>query len=228
MALQYEIVFGLLCAEVAICVLLCIPMTEGLRKLVLNALSKIHQFPQITRPVAIILFILFLDSIRALLKLSNERPDAIHEALIHLHNEKLFRSQRNFYLCGFTLLLFILMERLADLLRKKIEYSNSLMALKKQAEGVSAEYKRLLAASEKTSSPQESAELRKQLEAASSKINQLSETLDTAKIVGKEADVIKAHSEQLYEEIKQLKAENAQLKEEVAALKEESSKKKVA
>lgn len=137
MSLQWTLVAGFLFAEIAIVLLLSFPIVSP---------SKLHKvfkskvlkavLAQLNKYFRFILFalVLFLcDSIRELRKyseISAEERDKYanldSEMLVQL---RLFRAQRNFYVCGFTLVLSVVIRRFITLID---EQAALLKALKNQ------------------------------------------------------------------------------------------------
>ncbi|EPE10092.1 hypothetical protein F503_05187 [Ophiostoma piceae UAMH 11346] len=150
MTLHYTLVFMLLVAEIAVFLLLAIPLPLQARRKIFNFLSenpfvaKIQYGLKIT---FIFILILFVDSVnrvyRVLLELSAaEKVSNSAAALLASERQEVqarkFYNQRNMYLCGFTLLLLIILNRTYTLildvlhLEEKIEkYEGSSTGSKK-------------------------------------------------------------------------------------------------
>lgn len=153
MTLHYTLVFMLLVAEIAVFLLLAIPLPLQARRKIFNFLSenpivaKIQYGLKIT---FIFILILFVDSVnrvyRVLLELSAaEKVSNSAAALLASERQEVqarkFYNQRNMYLCGFTLLLLIILNRTYTLildvlhLEEKIEKYEGTGAGKKTTTG---------------------------------------------------------------------------------------------
>uniref|UniRef100_A0A915ATN2 Endoplasmic reticulum transmembrane protein n=1 Tax=Parascaris univalens TaxID=6257 RepID=A0A915ATN2_PARUN len=94
-----------------------------------------------------VLILLFMDAIREVRKYAAEAvaDTRIHAAgadnAIHM---RLFRAQRNLYVSGFALLLFLVIKRLVSLLSRGAQLEAAAEAALKQAEGASRAAKSLM------------------------------------------------------------------------------------
>lgn len=86
----------------------------------------------------IILIVLFLDAVREVRKYSakNDGADTKLQPNMydHLHM-KLFRAQRNLYISGFAVFLWLVMKRVITLISQLASVSDTTAALQKQADG---------------------------------------------------------------------------------------------
>uniref|UniRef100_A0A7N5P3X2 B-cell receptor-associated protein n=1 Tax=Ailuropoda melanoleuca TaxID=9646 RepID=A0A7N5P3X2_AILME len=172
MSLQWAAVATFLYAEVLLVFLLCIPFISATRwqKIFKSRLVKLLLIYGNTFFVVliIILVLLFIDAIREIRKYDDvtekvnlqNNPGAVE----HFHM-KLFRAQRNLYIAGFSLLMAFLLRRLVTLIsqhattlasneafkkqaegakNRTLKADNEALAMRKQAEGLTAEYDRLL------------------------------------------------------------------------------------
>ncbi|TPX08386.1 uncharacterized protein E0L32_010116 [Thyridium curvatum] len=123
MTLYYTLVFLLLVAEMALFMLLIIPMPFSLKRRMFTFLSenpivaKIQYGLKIT---FIFILILFIDSVnrvyRVQLELAAATENSKNTAAVMGHERlevqaRKFYSQRNMYLCGFTLFLSLILNR---------------------------------------------------------------------------------------------------------------------
>ncbi|KAM6437562.1 B-cell receptor-associated protein 29-like isoform 1-T4 [Liasis olivaceus] len=132
MTFQWTAVAAFLYGEIALLLLLCLPLVSPVRwnKIftipVWNKISNYWNKAFLT--IIVILIVLFLDAVREVRKYSNvhlteETTHATPSAFDHVHM-KLFRSQRNLYISGFSLFLWLVLRRtisLITLLAKEME-----------------------------------------------------------------------------------------------------------
>ncbi|XP_068614370.1 B-cell receptor-associated protein 29-like [Brachionichthys hirsutus] len=123
MTLQWTAVAFFLYAEIAVNLILCIPFISAKRwRLVFslriwNWLSPYWNKCFFT--MIMVLVVLFLDAVREVQKYSG--PEPMQDAKVnpnvydHIHM-KLFRAQRNLYISGFSLFLWLIMRRVVTLL----------------------------------------------------------------------------------------------------------------
>uniref|UniRef100_A0A3Q3W8A0 Endoplasmic reticulum transmembrane protein n=1 Tax=Mola mola TaxID=94237 RepID=A0A3Q3W8A0_MOLML len=150
MSLQWMAVATFLYVEVFFVLLLCIPFISPKRW---NKIFKSWIIQTVARygntwfmvAIAILVFLL-IDAFREVRKYSvTEKVDLTNNptAIEHIHM-KLFRAQRNQYIAGFALLLFLLLRRIATLLSQQASLMASNEAFKKQAEGASMAAKKYM------------------------------------------------------------------------------------
>ncbi|XP_030072618.1 B-cell receptor-associated protein 29-like, partial [Microcaecilia unicolor] len=142
MTFQWTVVASFLYAEVAILLILCIPFISPLRW------EKIFKFQlwntigaywnKAFLTVIVILIVLFLDAVREVKKYSatqvvDKDSKLYPNAYDHIHM-KLFRSQRNLYISGFSLFLWLVLRRVIILITQLATEMGSTVALKTQVE----------------------------------------------------------------------------------------------
>uniref|UniRef100_A0A668A415 Endoplasmic reticulum transmembrane protein n=1 Tax=Myripristis murdjan TaxID=586833 RepID=A0A668A415_9TELE len=123
MTLQWTAVAFFLYVEIAVILILCLPFISAQRYFfswrIWNWLSPYWNKGFFT--MIMILIVLFLDAIREVQKYSGREPmqdaKANPNLFDHLHM-KLFRSQRNLYISGFSLFLWLIMRRVVTLLNQ--------------------------------------------------------------------------------------------------------------
>ncbi|XP_029909531.1 B-cell receptor-associated protein 29-like [Myripristis murdjan] len=125
MTLQWTAVAFFLYVEIAVILILCLPFISAQRWRsvfswrIWNWLSPYWNKGFFT--MIMILIVLFLDAIREVQKYSGREPmqdaKANPNLFDHLHM-KLFRSQRNLYISGFSLFLWLIMRRVVTLLNQ--------------------------------------------------------------------------------------------------------------
>uniref|UniRef100_A0A8C8EPL7 Endoplasmic reticulum transmembrane protein n=1 Tax=Oncorhynchus tshawytscha TaxID=74940 RepID=A0A8C8EPL7_ONCTS len=141
MTLQWTVVAIFLYVEIAVILILCLPFISAKRWRSLFNLSIWNWFaPYWNRgffTMILILIILFCDALREVRKYSNAEP--MGEAKLnpnlfdHLHM-KLFRAQRNLYISGFSLFLWLVMRRVVTLINHVAVATVTGTSLQTQAE----------------------------------------------------------------------------------------------
>nr|QCD16725.1 B-cell receptor-associated protein 31 [Sogatella furcifera] len=121
MSLQWTLIAGFLYLEIAVVLLLVLPVASPKRwqKIFKSRFMQTfsNQASWYFGLILLILVLFLLDAIREMRKYSS--PD--HEAHLHLDaemqsNMRLFRAQRNFYIAGFALFLSLVIRRLTTLI----------------------------------------------------------------------------------------------------------------
>ncbi|XP_037533394.1 B-cell receptor-associated protein 29 [Nematolebias whitei] len=141
MTLQWTAVALFLYVEIGIIVILCLPFISARRWqsiFNLRIWSWMARFwNKVFLTMIIILVVLFIDAVREVRKYSNKEitPDSKLQPNIfdHLHM-KLFRAQRNLYISGFAVFLWLVMKRLVTLINQLASVSGMTVALQAQAE----------------------------------------------------------------------------------------------
>ncbi|XP_035188348.1 tRNA-dihydrouridine(20a/20b) synthase [NAD(P)+]-like isoform X2 [Oxyura jamaicensis] len=213
MTFQWTAVATFLYGEVAVILVLCLPFISPLRwqKIFMIPLwSKIAVFwNRMFLTIIVLLIILFLDAVREVRKYSaiqvTEKVANVNtNAIDHIHM-KLFRSQRNLYISGFSLFLWLVLRRTITLLTQLAKSMASHAALETQVNDTTEAAKKYMAENER---------LQEALNERGSSGNK-----ESAKVI----------NEKLKKEIEHLKAElqktsNALLKanNEVTAVKKQS------
>lgn len=86
----------------------------------------------------IILIVLFLDAVREVRKYSAKHDGADSKLQPNMHDHlhmKLFRAQRNLYISGFAVFLWLVMKRVITLISQLASVSDTTAALQKQVDG---------------------------------------------------------------------------------------------
>ncbi|XP_061780278.1 B-cell receptor-associated protein 29 [Nerophis lumbriciformis] len=125
MSLQWTAVAFFLYAEIAVDLILCVPFISAPRwRLVFSWRIWKWLSPYWSKcffTMIMVLLVLFLDAVREVHQYSS--PESMHEAQVnanlldHLHL-KLFRAQRNLYISGFSLFLWLVTRRVVTLLKQ--------------------------------------------------------------------------------------------------------------
>ncbi|XP_040199478.1 B-cell receptor-associated protein 29 [Rana temporaria] len=212
MTFQWTAVASFLYGEIAVLLILCIPFVSPLRwrKIFRFQLwSKISPYwNKAFLSIIVVLIVLFLDAIREVRKYSStptiDKNAALPGGYDHIHM-KLFRSQRNLYISGFSLFLWLVLRRVISLINQLASVMDDNDALQTQVEKVNGAAKKHM---------EDNDELKK--------------ILDSNKL-GKNEKTIKAENEKLKKEIEDGKGELKRLSEalsksqtEVIALKKQS------
>ncbi|XP_066490106.1 tRNA-dihydrouridine(20a/20b) synthase [NAD(P)+]-like isoform X2 [Tiliqua scincoides] len=234
MTFQWIAVAAFLYAEIAILLLLCIPGISPLRwqKIFMIPLwNKIANFwNKAFLAIIILLIVLFLDAVREVRKYSNmhliEKSTQGRANPYDHFQMKLFRSQRNLYISGFSLFLWLVLRRTISLITQLAREMSAQVALETQVAETSKAARKCLEQNEKLQESlkkkkncendghsdatnktleQEIEELRKELKKSTSA---LSKTTD-------EITAFKRQHERLEKEYDNLKEEHKKLQERV-------------
>ncbi|XP_042074070.1 probable tRNA-dihydrouridine synthase 1 isoform X2 [Haplochromis burtoni] len=141
MTLQWTAVALFLYVEIGVIVILCLPFISARRWqsiFHLRIWSWMSKFwNKVFLTMIIILIVLFLDAVREVRKYSSKEHGADAKLqpnmFDHLHM-KLFRAQRNLYISGFAVFLWLVMKRLITLINQLASASGTTAALQAQAE----------------------------------------------------------------------------------------------
>ncbi|XP_067131107.1 B-cell receptor-associated protein 31-like [Centruroides vittatus] len=223
MSLQWTLVAVFLYSEIAIVIILLLPFISPLRW---HRFFKSRICQSIANQANLyflvfigILVLFFLDSIREMRKYTATKEQAHTEGHSHLEAEiqvsmKLFRSQRNFYIAGFALFLWLVIRRLVTLISAQANVIACCEASMKQAQSATERAERLMKENERrelvTTSKKESAdnEGNLQLEEQEKEICNLKEELkntkDELKLAKVDLDAIREQSKGLSREYDRL------------------------
>ncbi|KAL2102693.1 hypothetical protein ACEWY4_001861 [Coilia grayii] len=151
MTLQWTAVATFLYVEIGVLLLLCIPFISARRWqsiFKLNIWNKVSPFwNKGFLTMIIILIVLFLDAVREVKKYSSTEPgkDAKLNPTMYDHmHMKLFRAQRNLYISGFSLFLWLVMRRVITLINQLASVQGSTAALQAQAESANKAAKKYM------------------------------------------------------------------------------------
>ncbi|KAI6191127.1 B-cell receptor-associated 31 domain containing protein [Aphelenchoides bicaudatus] len=176
MTLQWSVVAGILYVEVAVLLLLLLPWIrpQHWKKLFNSRLvHAISRFANIySYAIVAVLLLLFLDAVREVRKYSEAdialetRRALENDSIVHM---RLFRAQRNLYISGFSLLLFLVINRIVSLISRTAQLQAAYDAAIRQAEGANKAAKTLLEAGDNDAlekATKETEELKKKLRKA--------------------------------------------------------------
>ncbi|XP_040400692.1 tRNA-dihydrouridine(20a/20b) synthase [NAD(P)+]-like isoform X3 [Cygnus olor] len=232
MTFQWTAVATFLYGEVVVILVLCLPFISPLRwqKIFMIPLwSKIAIFwNKMFLTIIVLLIILFLDAIREVRKYSaiqvTEKVANVNtNAIDHIHM-KLFRSQRNLYISGFSLFLWLVLRRTITLLTQLAKSMASHAALETQVNDATEAAKKYVAENERlqealnergSSGNKESAKvinekLKKEIEHLKSELQKTSNALFKA---NNEVTAVKKQSEGLKKEYDRLMKEYERLQD---------------
>lgn len=153
MSIQWTLIATFLYAEIAFVIILLLPFISAQRwqrffkSKFLQALEK--QANIYFTVFILILVLFFLDAIREMKKYTGELEENKGDSHSHLSAElqvhmKLFRAQRNFYIAGFSLFLWLVLRRLILLISAQATLLASNEATLKQAQNAADTASRLL------------------------------------------------------------------------------------
>ncbi|XP_053177133.1 uncharacterized protein LOC128360670 isoform X2 [Scomber japonicus] len=151
MTLQWTAVALFLYVEMGILVILCLPFISARRW---QSIFQLRIWGTVARfwnkvffTMIIILIVLFLDAVREVRKYSGK--DLARDAKVqstmydHLHM-KLFRAQRNLYISGFAVFLWLVMKRVITLINQLASVSGMTAALQAQADNANQAAKKYM------------------------------------------------------------------------------------
>ncbi|KAG1701374.1 B-cell receptor-associated protein 31 [Nymphon striatum] len=172
-----------------------------------------------------LLVLAFLDSIREMQKYSGENGPEEHthlDAQMQLHM-KLFRAQRNFYIAGFTLFLFLVIKRMVSLISLQASLHACNEASMKQAQNATSTAQRLMDERENIKKPQKENEGNVELEKKETELKLLQEETsrlkNELKSVQADRNSMKSQAESVTNEYDRLMTENQKLQDEIDQLK---------
>ncbi|XP_009960516.1 PREDICTED: B-cell receptor-associated protein 29 [Leptosomus discolor] len=232
MTFQWTAVAAFLYGEIGVLLLLCLPFISPLRwrKIFMIPLwRKVVVFlNKMFLTIIVLLIVLFLDAVREVRKYSaahvTGRAVNIHTNACDHTQMKLFRSQRNLYLSGFSLFLWLVLRRTVTLLTQLAEGMASRAALEMQVNDATEAAKKYMAENEKLQealSEKGSSEKKKSVEATGEKLKKEVECL-TAELQkasnalqkeNNEVTAAKKQYEDLKREYKHLRREYEQLRD---------------
>merc|ERR1712227_37398 len=142
MSFQWQFVAVILYTEIAVSLLLCLPFisSKWWSAFFKSTLAKkaAEHGTTIFYILATILSLLFFDAYKDVAKYSKEDLDSVHDAnQANQFRMYMFRAQRNLYISGFALFLWIIISRLAGLLADKARVKAEAVAAKAQAASAS-------------------------------------------------------------------------------------------
>uniref|UniRef100_A0A8C7UIU5 Endoplasmic reticulum transmembrane protein n=2 Tax=Oncorhynchus mykiss TaxID=8022 RepID=A0A8C7UIU5_ONCMY len=141
MTLQWTAVALFLYVEIGVLLILCLPFVSATRWqsiFQLRIWNKMARFwNKFFLAMIIILIVLFLDAVREVRKYSgagNSKDANLHPNMFDNLHMKLFRAQRNLYISGFTLFLWLVLRRVITLINQLATASSTTASLQTKAE----------------------------------------------------------------------------------------------
>ncbi|XP_077397982.1 B-cell receptor-associated protein 29 [Festucalex cinctus] len=141
MTIQWTAVALFLYMEIGFLVILCLPFISAKRwqsVFNLRIWSPVARFwNKVFLTMIIILIVLFLDAIREVRKYSIKNLGTDAKLMPNMHDHmhmKLFRAQRNLYISGFAVFLWLIMKRVVTLINQLASVSGTTAALQAQAD----------------------------------------------------------------------------------------------
>jgi len=184
MSIHWTLIAGFLYAEIGAILLLLVPFistrmwNKVFKSRFLRGLES--QLIYYFYVLVAILVLFFLDAIREMQKYSSEEQHSKTVGMSHLDTQmqmhmRLFRAQRNFYIAGFALFLFLVIKKLVSLISANAGLQAAKEAAMKQAESASRAAESLMTSAGDTTTD-------------TNDVNELKEALEKAR---KEADAAK-------------------------------------
>uniref|UniRef100_A0A8C6DQ82 B-cell receptor-associated protein n=1 Tax=Moschus moschiferus TaxID=68415 RepID=A0A8C6DQ82_MOSMO len=157
MTLQWAAVATFLYAEIGLILIFCLPFIPPQRWQKIFSFSvwgKIASFwNKAFLTIIILLIVLFLDAVREVRKYSSthtiEKSSASRPAAYEHTQMKLFRSQRNLYISGFSLFFWLVLRRLVTLITQLAKELSNKGVLKRQAENINQSAKKFMEENER-------------------------------------------------------------------------------
>lgn len=152
---------------------------------------------------------MFLDAIREMRKYSDSEDGRDHQHLDHemQTNMRLFRAQRNFYISGFALFLFLVIRRLVTLISTSAVLQAQSEASLKQAQSASVAAKSLMKGDGVKLNDEKDDELKKKVAKLESEIEKLE----------KDKSAMKSQADNLAKEYDRLCEEHAKVQKKITA-----------
>ncbi|KAG3091135.1 hypothetical protein PI124_g5912 [Phytophthora idaei] len=141
-----SLMFWMMITEAGICLLLSLPYGQWVSHAVISFLAKNLKYTPANMVATVVLSvvsILFLSDVMTVYK-----HHSSDEVLSDGMRIRLLTAQRDMYITGFCLFLFLLLRLVYIALATNLRLEKNLEAMKKQAEGAAAGYKSLLAENE--------------------------------------------------------------------------------
>lgn len=151
MTLQWTAVALFLYVEIGLLVILCLPFISARRWQSIfhwRIWASLAQFwNKFFLTMIIILIVLFLDAVREVRKYSGKDLGKDAKLLPNMHDHmhmKLFRAQRNLYISGFAVFLWLVMKRVVTLINQLASASSTTAALQAQADNANQAAKKYM------------------------------------------------------------------------------------
>ncbi|KAJ8002610.1 hypothetical protein DPEC_G00160680 [Dallia pectoralis] len=231
MTLQWTVVAFFLYVEMAVILILCLPFISAKRWRSFFKLSIWTWFSSYWNKgfftMILVLMLLFCDALREVRKYSSAEAGPMGESKLnpnlfdHLHM-KLFRSQRNLYISGFSLFLWVVMQRLVTLINQVAVATVTGISLQTQAENANEAARRfqeenLLLKKTRLDEEKDKASSKQQLRREAEKLmEELKVAEDAVQKANIEMEAMKRQARGLTKEYDRLMTEHSQLQQEHA------------
>ncbi|XP_016054608.1 PREDICTED: B-cell receptor-associated protein 29 [Miniopterus natalensis] len=231
MTLQWTAVATFLYAEIGLILVFCLPFIPPQRWQKIfsfNVWGKIASFwNKAFLSIIVLLIVLFLDAVREVRKYSSttviEKSSASRPGA-HEHTQmKLFRSQRNLYISGFSLFFWLVLRRLVTLITQLAKELSNKGILKTQAENTDEAARKFMKENEKLKQLLKGHNKEKEhiLEAENKKLvedqeklkTELKKTSDALSKAQNDMKTMKMQSESLSKEYDRLLKEHSELQD---------------
>ncbi|KAI8126255.1 B-cell receptor-associated protein 31 [Lucilia cuprina] len=218
MSLVWTLIAGFLYAEIALVLLLVLPIASPYKwnrffksKFLAMLAQQAHLYFFLIMGV-LVLFL--LDAIREMRKYSHhDHSSDVHLNVEMQHSMRLFRAQRNFYISGFAIFLVLVIRRLVTLISAQANLLAQSEASLKQAQSASAAVKSLMAekTTEKAKEATEDSTLG-EISQLKERIHELTSELNREK---KDKEALKSQAESLNKEYDRLTEEFSKLQKKI-------------
>ncbi|XP_077021184.1 B-cell receptor-associated protein 29 [Tamandua tetradactyla] len=229
MTLQWVAVATFLYAEIGLILIFCLPFIPPRRW---QKIFSFHVWGKIATfwnkaflTIIVLLIVLFLDAVREIRKYSSthaiEKSSASRPSAYEHTQMKLFRSQRNLYISGFSLFFWLVLRRLVTLITQLAKELSTKGALKTQAENTNEAAKKFMEENEKLKEILKShgkkeeyileAENKKLIEEQEKLKTELKKTSDALSKAQNDVMTMKMQSERLSKEYDRLLKEHSEL-----------------
>ncbi|XP_016994175.3 B-cell receptor-associated protein 31 isoform X1 [Drosophila takahashii] len=218
MSLVWTLIAGFLYAEIALVLLLVLPVISAYKW---NRLFKSKFLTMLGQQAHIYFFLIMgllvlflLEAIREMRKYSSfEQSGDVHLNVEMQHSMKLFRAQRNFYISGFAIFLVLVIRRLVSLVSAQANLLAQSEASMKQAQSATAAARSLME-DKKTEKAKEAGEDTTliELNKLRERVQELTSDLNREK---KDKEAVKSQAESLNREYDRLTEEYSKLQKQI-------------
>ncbi|EDW92761.1 B-cell receptor-associated protein 31 isoform X1 [Drosophila yakuba] len=218
MSLVWTLIAGFLYAEIALVLLLILPVASPYRWnrfFKSKFLAMLGQQAHIYYPLILGLLVIFLlESIREMRKYSGlQESNEVHLNVEMQHSMKMFRAQRNFYITGFAIFLLLVIRRLVNLICNQANLLAQSEASMKQAQSATAAARSLMD-DKKTEKAKEAGEDTTliELNKLRERVQELTSELNREK---KDKEAVKSQAESINREYDRLTEEYSKLQKKI-------------
>lgn len=223
MSLQWTLVATFLYTEIAVVIILLLPFISPTRWNAIFQSNAIKTFKSTShyyfRFSVGILFLLFVDAIRSVrhytapMEVEHGHHDGpLAEMQYHM---KLFRGQRNLYICGFALFLVFVIRRLVFLLAEQANLIAQKEAALKQAKSASDAAQSLMASGDGKKTEAGGDDVAKLRASVNEAAKERDDALDKVETLKKQLDALKRQAEGTNKEYDRLMGEHEKLQKKL-------------